>query len=73
MKKIFDITIIFSRLWKLLPWKLFPTLPDELKDCKFYNVSNESGLSLHVVRCGNDVAIKYQEGKVHKNISVINR
>jgi hypothetical protein len=50
----------------------FPIIPDELKDCKFYNVQNEKGQSVNVVRCPNSAtSTTYQVGKTRSTTVVI--
>lgn len=50
----------------------FPVVPEELKDCKFFSVSNSSGSHLKVVRCPNSqTSTTYIEGKVTKTTVVI--
>lgn len=48
----------------------FPVLPDDLKDCKFYNISNGNTM-LHVVRCPNSSVSTQTSGKNPQNIIVI--
>ena len=48
-----------------------PVLPDELKDCKFYYVSN-GGVSMRIVRCPNSTtSTTYQDGKIKRTDVVI--
>ena len=49
----------------------YPVLPPELKDCRFFNVSNELGESITVVRCPNShVTVRYQKGKFIRQVAV---
>ena len=42
----------------------FTVLPDELKDCKFYNVRSNTGSNLNIVRCPNSqTSTTYSVGK----------
>ena len=48
-----------------------PVLPDELKDCKFYRVSNGE-ISMRVVRCPNSTtSTTYTSGKTTRTDVVI--
>lgn len=50
----------------------FTLLPDELKDCKFYNVRSNTGSSLNIVRCTNTtVSTTYKSGKTTLTTVVI--
>lgn len=50
----------------------FPVLPAELKDCKFYRVSDGNLYSLRIVRCPNSTtATTYSEGKTTSTTVVI--
>lgn len=51
---------------------LFPVKPEELNDCKFYSLSNESGISLYVVRCPlSATTVEYSEGKTTRSVIVV--
>lgn len=48
-----------------------PVLPDELKDCKFYHVSNGE-ISMRIVRCPNSAtSTTYTSGKTTRTDVVI--
>ena len=50
----------------------FTLLPDELKDCKFYNVRSNTGSNLNIVRCPNStVSTTYKSGKTTLTTVVI--
>lgn len=50
----------------------YPVVPDELKDCKFYSISNSSGGNLRVVRCPNSqTSTTYSTGKTQTTSVVI--
>lgn len=57
----------------------YPVLPEDLKDCKFYEVHSRGGSTLKIVRCPqSDVSMRYIEGKrtitsmtVEKNNSTV--
>ena len=51
----------------------FPVLPEELKDCKFFRVSNGT-YTINVVRCPNsDTGTTYMEGKVRRYVTTTDR
>ncbi len=54
--------------------ELFPVIPLELSDCKFYKVQNTNGTSIRVVRCPNSESISatYQSGKTQMHTVTIN-
>lgn len=42
----------------------YPVLPEDLKDCKFYEVHSRGGSTLKIVRCPqSDVSVGYRQGK----------
>ena len=50
----------------------FTQLPVELKDCKFYYVSSNTGSNLNIVRCPNStVSTTYKSGKTTLTTVVI--
>ena len=50
----------------------FTQLPVELKDCKFYYVSSNTGSNLNIVRCPNStVSTTYKSGKTTTTTVVI--
>lgn len=50
----------------------FTILPDELKDCKFYDVRSNTGSNLKIVRCPNStVSTTYNNGKTTLTTVVI--
>ena len=50
----------------------FTQLPNELKDCKFYYVKSNTGISLNIVRCSNStVSTTYKSGKTTLTTVVI--
>lgn len=52
--------------------KKFPVLPDELKDCRFFYITNDKGESLTVVRCPISVTTTaYRQGKSTRTSVVI--
>ena len=51
--------------------KVWEVLPEELKDCKFYNLTDSKGNFMRVVRCPlSSTTIQYQNGKTQE-IAVI--
>ena len=49
----------------------FPLLPEELKDCKFFVVSNGTA-EMRVVRCPNSsTTTQYRQGKVTRSLTTI--
>lgn len=50
----------------------FPAMPSELKDCKFFRLSNNSGDGLTVARCPNSTTVTtYPSGKTHRSTVVV--
>ena len=51
---------------------IWPVVPDELKDCKFYELVNSKGATMKVVRCPmSSTSVQYQSGKTTVNTIVI--
>jgi len=51
---------------------VWEVLPDGLKDCKFYEISNSNGATMKVVRCPmSTTSIQYQSGKATINTVVV--
>ena len=49
----------------------FPVLPDGLKDCQFFLITNTSGYQLQVIRCpGSSVSTTYKTGKSTQSVLV---
>lgn len=47
-------------------------LPDGLKDCKIYSLSNGKGSYMQVVRCPNSATTSsYTQGKTSTNITLV--
>ena len=47
-------------------------MPPELKDCKIYQITNDSGAIIYITRCPNsDTTTSYNYGKTKFNSSVI--
>lgn len=52
--------------------KSFPVRPDELKDCRIFGLTNDSGNSITVARCPNSVTTTtYKSGKSSRATVVI--
>lgn len=52
--------------------KNFPVVPDELKDCRFFALTNDSGAHITVARCPNSATTTtYKSGKTTKATVVI--
>jgi hypothetical protein len=50
----------------------FPVVPEGLKDCKFYKLTDESANTIRVVRCpGSSTSMSYKTGKTRSNSIVI--
>lgn len=50
----------------------FPVVPEGLKDCKFYKLTDESANTIRVVRCpGSSTSMNYQTGKTRSNSIVV--
>lgn len=43
--------------------KIYPVLPDELKDCKFFIITDDSGGHITVARCPNSTTTTRQNDK----------
>lgn len=44
--------------------KVWPVLPEGLKDCKFYELMDSSGNTMKIARCpGSSTTMNYQMGK----------
>lgn len=51
---------------------IWPVVPDGLKDCKFYEITNSNGATIKVIRCPmSTTSIQYQSGKTTVNTVVI--
>lgn len=47
----------------------YTVMPQGLRDCKVYTITNDSGGRLYVVRCPNsDTSTTYKSGKVNKTV-----
>lgn len=51
--------------------KNYPVLPDELKDCKFYRLTDGDGGSITVARCPGSNTTVQQSDKAHTTSVVI--
>lgn len=50
----------------------FPEIPEELSDCKFFDIANKDGYRLQVVRCPNSTTTTtYTSGKSQQSVTVI--
>jgi putative SOS response-associated peptidase YedK len=51
---------------------VYPVMPPELKDCKVYAISSESGRDITVMRCPNaTTSTTYKEGKATRTTIVV--
>lgn len=51
---------------------VWPVLPEGLKDCKFYKLTDESGNVIRLARCPMSIsALNYQSGKTYGNTITI--
>lgn len=51
---------------------VMPVIPDGLKDCKFFKLTDENGTVIRVVRCPmSSTSATYQSGKVSTTTVVI--
>jgi hypothetical protein len=52
--------------------KSYPAIPPELKDCRFFYLSNSAGDSIQVARCPNSTTTTtYRSGKTTRSAVVI--
>ena len=50
----------------------WPVLPEGLKDCKFYKLTDESANTIRVVRCpASSTSIEYQVGKSRQTTVIV--
>lgn len=50
----------------------FPETPQELSDCKFFNMSNDKGTHITVARCPNSTTTtNFRSGKVNRSVVII--
>ena len=69
MKKLIIIALLLTGCSNSYREVVFPVLPDELKDCKFFSITNTSGENLQVVRCPNSsVSTSYIRGKTKTDV-----
>jgi hypothetical protein len=72
MKKLILIALLLTGCEDSYKEVSFPIVPDGLKDCEFYKVSNSDGLYLYVARCPNSqTSVTYRAGKTtHSAVTV---
>jgi hypothetical protein len=51
--------------------KNYSVLPDELKGCKFFRLTDENGSSITVARCPNSTTTVVQSDKAHTTTVII--
>ena len=51
--------------------KIYPVLPDELKDCKFFYLADQSGGSITLARCPNSSTTVQMNNKARTKSVII--
>lgn len=70
MKKFFWVVLLLAGCSGSAKQRIFPVVPEELKDCKFYRLQDTDGSSITVARCGFPTTTVQSNGK-SKNIAVL--
>jgi hypothetical protein len=60
---VFGVLLALTGCGPSAEHKEFPILPDVLKDCKFYRLTDGNGASITVARCPNSTTTTRQSDK----------